>query len=95
MALTSSQRRACDAFGELSIRKRKEMHALGQALRSCAQTYPLAQQWIATWGRSAIRSAEERALLRDIHTLASNGNPDALAVVESTILHLATRRITS
>lgn len=95
MALTDSQQSACDSFGRLSIRNRRDMNNVGNALYICSSTYPLAQHWLTKWGRSAVGSSEERALIRDIHELAQYGDPDALAVVEQTIQTITINRIKS
>ena len=95
MALTDSQQSACDSFGRLSIKNRDHMRALSTALYASTSTHLLAKQWFATWGRTAIRSAEEHALIRDIHKLAQYGDPDALAVVEQTIHTITINRIKS
>ena len=95
MALTDSQQSACDSFGRLSIKNRDHMRALSTALYASAFTHPLAKQWLATWGRAAIRSAEEHALVRYIHELAQYEDPGAIAVVELTIQTITINRIKS
>lgn len=95
MALTDSQRSACETFAGLIIKQRKHMHVLSTVLCAQAQAYPTVKQWLTLWSRSAIQSAEEYALLRDIHIAATNEDPAALAVVELTIPTIIVRRITS
>lgn len=95
MALTDSQQSARDSFGRLSIRNRRDMNAVGNALCICSSTHPLAQHWLAKWGRSAVGSSEEHALIKDIHERAQYGDSNALAVVKLTIQTITINRIKS